>query len=109
MEVQAPFQQWGMDFIGEISPKSSTGYSWILVASDYFRKWIEAISTRNATSKVVNNFLLNNIIFGFGCLQKIVTDNAMCFRSKEFIKFCDKYGITRSLSFPYHPQGNGQA
>ena len=26
VEVQAPFQQWGMDFIGEISPKSSIGY-----------------------------------------------------------------------------------
>ena len=65
--------------------------------------------TRNATSKVVNNFFLNNIISRFGCPQKIVIDNAMCFRSKEFIKFCDKYGITRSTSFPYHLQGNGQA
>ncbi len=33
----------------------------------------------------------------------------MCFSSREFIKFCDKYGITRSKSSPYHPQGNGQA
>jgi transposase InsO family protein len=97
-----------MDFIGEISPKSSTGYSWILVATNYFTKWVEAIPTRNATSKVVNNFLLNNIISRFGCPQKIVTENSMCFRSNEFIKFCDKYGITRSSSSPYHPQGNGK-
>lgn len=107
VEVQAPFQQWGMDFIGEISTKSSTSYPWILVATDYFTKWMEAIPTRNATSKVVNNFLLNNIITRFVCLEKIVTYNAMCFRSEEFIKFCDKYGITRSTSSPYHPQGNG--
>lgn len=33
----------------------------------------------------------------------------MCFRSDEFIKFCDKYGITRTTSSPYHLQGNGQA
>ena len=26
VEVQAPFQQWGMDFIGEVSTKSSIGY-----------------------------------------------------------------------------------
>ena len=107
IEVQAPFQQWGMDFIGEISPKSSTSYSWILVATDYFAKWVEAIPTRNATSKVVNTFLLNNVVSRFGCLQKIVTDNAMCFRSEEFMKFYEKYGITRSTSSPYHPQGNG--
>lgn len=65
VEVQAQFQQWGMDFIGEISPKSSTGYSWMLVATDHFTKWVEAIPKRNATSKVVNNFLLNNIISRF--------------------------------------------
>ena len=32
----------------------------------------------------------------------------MCFKSEEFKKLCDKYGITRSTSSPYHPQGNGQ-
>ena len=63
VEVEAPFQQWGMDFIGEISPKSSASYSWILVATDYFTKWLEAIPTRNATSKVVNSFLLSNVIY----------------------------------------------
>jgi len=36
--VDAPFQQWGIDFIGEISEKSSGGHSWILVATDYFTK-----------------------------------------------------------------------
>ena len=33
----------------------------------------------------------------------------MCFRSEEFIKFCDKFWITRSTSSPYHSQGNRQA
>ena len=79
-----------MDFIGEISPSSSSGFSWILVAIDYFTKWIEAIPTRNLTSKVVNNFLLSNIITRFECPERIVTDNAMCFRSEEFIKFYKK-------------------
>ncbi len=27
IKVQAPFQQWGMDFIGEVPNKSSGGYS----------------------------------------------------------------------------------
>ena len=77
VEVQAPFQQWGMNFLGEISPSSNSGFSWILVATDYFTKWVEAIPTRNSTRKVVNNFLLNNIITRFGCPKKMVTDNAM--------------------------------
>ena len=103
MELQAPFQQWGIDFIVEISNKFSGGHSWILVATDYFTKWVEAIPTRNATSKVVINFILNNIITQFGCPQKIITDNAMCFRSEEYKEFCKKYGIIEYTSSPYHP------
>ena len=96
-----------MAFICEISTKSTTGYSWILVATYYITKWVEVILTRKATSEVVNKFLLNNIITRFGCSGKIVTDNSMCFRSEIFIKLSNKYGITRSTSSPYHPQGNG--
>jgi hypothetical protein len=35
-----PFQQWGLDFIGEIHPTSSGQHKWILTATDYFTKWI---------------------------------------------------------------------
>ena len=97
VEVHAPFQQWGLDFIGEIINKSS-GVSYILVAIDYFTKWVEAIPTRRSTSKVVIDFILNNIITRFGCLENIFKNNVMCFRSNEFYQFCDKYAITRSTS-----------
>ena len=34
---------WGVtDIIGKISPKSSSGHEFILVAIDYFTKWVEA-------------------------------------------------------------------
>ena len=41
--VEGPFMQWGLDFIGEIHPVSSAQHKWILTATDYFTKWIEAI------------------------------------------------------------------
>lgn len=99
---------WDIDFIGEIENKSSGGHKWILVATDYFTKWVEAIPTRQATSKVVIKFLLENILTRFWVPQKNVVDNGMCFRSNEFSDFCENYGITLSYSSPYHPQGNGQ-
>eukprot|EP00253_Pinus_taeda_P025421 PITA_25421 len=49
IEVSAPFQQWGLDFNGEIQSGSSGQHRWILTATDYFTKWIEAIPTRQAT------------------------------------------------------------
>ena len=37
-----PFSVWGIDIIGKISPKSFSGHEFILVAIDYFTKWVEA-------------------------------------------------------------------
>jgi hypothetical protein len=70
VKTEAPFQQWGLDFIGEIHPHSSAQHKWILTATDYFTKWVEAIPTRNATDSVVINFLEDNILSRFGCPRK---------------------------------------
>lgn len=72
--------------------KSSGEHAQILVATNYFKKWVEAIPTKKATSKVVIDFL-NNILSRFGVLEIIVCNNAMCFRSKEFMDFCNQHGI----------------
>uniref|UniRef100_A0A2N9EHL7 RNase H type-1 domain-containing protein n=1 Tax=Fagus sylvatica TaxID=28930 RepID=A0A2N9EHL7_FAGSY len=45
-----PFSAWGMDVIGAITPKASNGHEFILVAIDYFTKWVEACSFKNVTS-----------------------------------------------------------
>jgi hypothetical protein len=106
--VSGPFQQWGLDFIGEIHPASSGQHRWILTATDYFTKWIEAIPTRSASHKVIISFL-EDIMSRFGCPSKIVTDNVASFKVEPLIKFCEQYGITLVHSTPYYPQGNGLA
>uniref|UniRef100_A0A2N9HP23 Reverse transcriptase domain-containing protein n=1 Tax=Fagus sylvatica TaxID=28930 RepID=A0A2N9HP23_FAGSY len=45
-----PFSAWGMDVIGAITPKASNGHEFILVAIDYFTKWVEACSFKNVHS-----------------------------------------------------------
>ena len=107
--VQAPFQQWGLDFIGKFKDNSSNGYSWILTAADYFTKWVEAIPTKKATDAIVMDFLEDKIITRFGVPARIITDNGPCFVSSEMSSFCFKYGIILSHSSNYYPQGNGLA
>ena len=109
ISVEAPFQQWGLDFIGEIHPPSSGQHRWILTATDYFTKWIEAVPSRQATDSVIIKFLENNILSRFGCPRKIITDNAATFRSKKLIDFCNQYHIGLGHSTAYYPQGNGLA
>jgi hypothetical protein len=105
--AHVPFQQWDLDFIGEINPSSFGQHKWILTAKDYFTKWIEAIPTRNATDKVIMEFLEGHIFSRFGCPKKLVTDNAQAFKSNSMIDFCNNYNIKLVHSTPYYPQGNG--
>jgi transposase InsO family protein len=101
--------KWGMDFIGEIHLPSSAQHRWILTATDYFTKWIEAVPTRQATDIVIIKFLESNILSRFGCPVKIITDNATTFKSKKMEKFYNDYNITLGHSTAYYPQGNGLA
>ena len=104
--VEAPFQQWGLDFIGEINTSSSIQHRWILTATNYFTKWIEEIPTRKATDSVIIQFIKENILSRFGCPRKIVIDNAQAFKYKKMINFGDEYNISLNHSTPYYPQGN---
>jgi len=105
--VEAPFMQWGLDFIREIHLPSSAHHMWILTATDYFTKWIEAVPTRQATDIDIIHFLERNILSRFGCPVKIITDNAVAFKSKRMEKFCSDYNINLVHYTTYYPLGNG--
>jgi hypothetical protein len=109
ISIESPFQQWGLDFIGEIHPPSSDQHRWILTTTDYFTKWIEAVPSRQATDSVIIKFLENNILSLFGCPRNIITDNVAAFWSKKLIDFCNQYHIGLRHSTAYYPQGNGLA
>eukprot|EP00253_Pinus_taeda_P003068 PITA_03068 len=109
VSTEKPFQQWGLDFIWEIHPSSSSQHKWILTATDYFTKWIEAIPCRQANDSIIIQFLETNILSRFSCPEKIITDNAAAFKSRIMISFCHKYHITLGHSIAYYPQGNGLA
>jgi len=103
ISIDAPFQQWGLDFIGEINPASLGQHRWILTATNYFTKWVEAVPTRKATDVVIIEVLLTDIMSRFGCPKKIVTDNARAFTSSKMVKFCSDYNIILSHSTAYYP------
>jgi transposase InsO family protein len=99
----------GLRFYRRNTSPSSSQHRWILMATDYFTKWIEAVPTRQATDTVIIQFLETNILSRFGCPVKIITDNAVVFKSKNMENFCNDYNITLGHSTTYYPQGNGLA
>ena len=57
-----PFSMWVTYMIGAIEPKASNRHCFILVAIDYFTKWVEAASYANVTRNVVVRFIKKEII-----------------------------------------------
>ena len=55
-----------MDLIGKIHLASSKGHSFILVATYYFTKWVEAVPLKKAEHKDVIQFIKEQIIHRFG-------------------------------------------
>jgi hypothetical protein len=58
-----PFSTWGIDVIGSINPKGKYKHQFILVAIDYFTKWVEAASYATLKATHVAKFIRNNVIY----------------------------------------------
>ena len=57
-----PFVMWSIDMIGEIRPTAFNRHHFILVAIDYFTKWLEEASFTSVTKNVVAHFIKQNVI-----------------------------------------------
>ncbi|XP_070022394.1 uncharacterized protein [Nicotiana sylvestris] len=92
-----------------IEPITSNGHKFILVAIDYFTKWIEATSYKAITKKVVADFVKDRIVCRFGVLEPIVTNNAANLNSDLMKAMCETFKIKYKNSTAYRPQMNGAA
>ncbi|KAJ9679424.1 hypothetical protein PVL29_021374 [Vitis rotundifolia] len=101
-----PFSVWGIDIIGKISAKSSSGHEFILVAIDYFTKWVEAASYARLTSAGVASFIRSHIICRYGVPHELISDRGVHFRA-EVDTLVQRYGIQHHRSSAYRPQTNG--
>ena len=102
-----PFSMWGIDVIGAIEPKASNGHRFILVAIDYFTKWVEAVSYANVTRKVVTKFIRKELICRYGIPERIITDNATNLNNQMMSELCEEFKIKHHNSSPYRPKMNG--
>ena len=87
-----PFSVWGIDIIENISPKSSNGHEYILVAIDYFTKWVEVASYARLTAVRVAKFIRSHIICRYGVPHDLISNRGMHFRG-EVDTLIQEYGI----------------
>ncbi|WKA11445.1 hypothetical protein VitviT2T_028942 [Vitis vinifera] len=81
----------------------------LLVAIDYFTKWVEVETFATIKDKDVTRFLWKSIIFRFGIPRVIISYNGPYFDSSNYKKICAELGIRNLYSSPRYPQANRQA
>ncbi|XP_039123402.1 uncharacterized protein LOC120260023 [Dioscorea cayenensis subsp. rotundata] len=87
------YGEWDVDNPIELS--SSLGHRFILAAIDYFSRWAEAILLREVKTENILRFFKENILYRFGTLRRIISDNGTPFRS---FKVGRCYGLAKAFN-----------
>ncbi|XP_058181214.1 uncharacterized protein LOC131299647 [Rhododendron vialii] len=100
---------WALDVIEKIYPPSSGNHTYILVATDYFTKWAEAVPLKSVDQQEVIKVIKERIIHRFGLPEHLVADRGTIFMGEQVVNFAAQQNIIMFNSTPYYAQGNGQA
>ncbi|XP_052117555.1 uncharacterized protein LOC127747557 [Arachis duranensis] len=102
-----PFSQWGVDLLGPF-PVGPGQVKYLIVAIDYYTKWIEAEPLASISSSNCKKFMWRQVITRFGIPEVVISDNGTQFIDKKFTEFLNGLGIRQRFSSVEHPQTNGQ-
>ncbi|GKA23479.1 reverse transcriptase domain-containing protein [Tanacetum coccineum] len=102
-----PLYKWGIDISGPF-PEAQGNVKFVIVAIDYFTKWIEAKPVATIMGSQVNKFIWDNIVCRFRISGEIISDNGKQFRDNPFKDLCEKLNIKQRFAFVKHPQTNSQ-
>jgi hypothetical protein len=80
---------------------------YVVVAVEYFSKWIEVKPLARITSVIVQKFFWQNIVCRFGVPKAITMDNGTQFDAEAFKEFCDQIGTKIHFASVRHPESNG--
>ncbi|XP_038687510.1 protein NYNRIN-like [Tripterygium wilfordii] len=88
-----PFKGWVIDLIGKIYPPSSKHHTFIIVAIDFFTKWVEAIPLEEIAQENVIEFIKNHIIYRFGIPQTIMVDHGTSPNGERVKALLEEFGM----------------
>ena len=101
-----PMQIIAVDILGPL-PQSEAGNSYILVAGDYFSRWMEAYPIPNQEASTVSKVLIDQWFCRFSTPEQLHSDQGRQFESELLAEICKVLGIRKSRTTPYHPQSDG--
>ncbi|GJX89956.1 reverse transcriptase domain-containing protein [Tanacetum coccineum] len=101
-----PFYKWGIDIAGPF-PEGPGKVKFLIVAMDYFTKWIEAKAVATISGTQVKKFVWNDIVCRFGLPGEIISHNGKQFNGDPFKDWCVKLNIVQRFASVKHPRSSG--
>ncbi|GJZ23752.1 reverse transcriptase domain-containing protein [Tanacetum coccineum] len=89
-------------------PEAPGKVKFLIVAIDYFTKWVEAEPVATITGQKILQFVWRNIVCRFGIPGVIISDNGKQFANNPFREWCEELKIKQNFTSVAHPQSNGQ-
>ncbi|XP_072084512.1 uncharacterized protein [Arachis hypogaea] len=105
ISAERPFGTWGIDLVGPF-PTAPGQLRYLIVAIDYYTKWIEAEPLASITATQCRKFLWRQIITRFGIPEIVISDNGTQFADKKFREFLAGLRISHHFSSVEHHQTN---
>ncbi|XP_012831554.1 PREDICTED: uncharacterized protein LOC105952536 [Erythranthe guttata] len=102
MSAPCPFAQWGIDLVAPF-PQTTGRKKFLIVAVDYFTKWVEAEALSKISEDEVMHFIWKHICCRFGLPRSLVSDNGTQFKGKKIRAWCEEMKITQKFIVVAHP------
>jgi len=106
IKSKSPMERWSIDFMTN-KPRTNDGKTNILMVVDEFSRFPFAFATADRSSSTIKK-ALKQLFYITGPPASIHSDRGSEFFSDELMTFFGKWGIHKSRTSPYNPQGNGQ-
>lgn len=87
---------------------SRDGKENVLIMTDIFSKFTQAVPTKDQRASSVAQVLVKEWFHKFGVPARLHSDQGRNFERILIQELCQLYGIQKTHTVPYHPQGNGQ-
>ena len=89
---------WAMDVLGSF-PMTGHGNQYILVMSDHFTKWVEAVPMANQEVETVAKAFVDEVVTRHGVPNKLLTDQGRNFEADLMKHSFHLFGVNKAENF----------
>ena len=102
MYAGRPWQKLAVDLVGPL-PETPKGNKWILVVSDHFSEWQDALPLPEATTPVVATALDERVFSYLGLPKQLHSDQGAQFESQLMTELCHLWRVDKTKTTPLSP------